>query len=320
MKSAIEAHVQAMRDRGLRPTSIARAEHHLRRFFALARNGARPIRWLTPARAGELYRDAQVGAAVDSHRNALAAARALGAWLVDLQWVKANPFATVKPLGRRRHGKPQLGIDEARKLLGYIVTHPVEESIAAACCLLLGVRTTELVTRDVRHLDDDGRIMRVTASKTAAGLRALEVPEVLRATLLELVRGRAPTDPIFTGARGRRDRTWVTKAVHATCIAAGVPRVSAHGLRGTHATTADRAAQTPEAVAEALGHSSPAITRRAYTDRASSDAARARRGWAVLDGGLVTDRDRSGTRSDPSDEKVCERRDLNPDDLSIAGT
>lgn len=323
MNGAIDALVASMRARGLRAVTVDRVEAHLRTLLDVAKIGARSIRVLTPAKCADLYRRAQAAYKVDTHRNALAVGRQFGAWLVDSGWLRVAPFADVKPVGRRNYGKPQLGIDDSRTLIGYCVANPADYTIATACCLLLGVRASELVSRDVRDLDDGGRILRVTASKTYAGLRSFELPDVLRAMLLAHTKGRAPTAPLFPGSRGRvrRSRFWVRDSVERACDEAGVPYVPPHGLRGTHGTLATAAAQTPRAVSEALGHSSMAITARAYVDKDAARTAASKRAWTVIDGGRAGNGSRDSVPSaESAAKKSCEGGDSNPDGLATAGT
>ena len=130
--------------------------------------------------------------------------------------------------------------------------------------LLLTLRATEIVTRIVRDVDDEGRLLWVPDSKTEAGRRTMEVPEVLRPHLWRLAEGRAPDEFLF----GKRDRGWPRDCVQWICRAADVPVVSAHGLRGTHATIAEEHGVTAHVVAKALGHTSPTTTHAFYTQPA----------------------------------------------------
>lgn len=291
MTAAIEKHVAALRDRGQKAHSYERAEAHLHNLLDSATRGRRPVRTITATIAADLYRRAQVGKSVDTHRNALAAGKAWGEWCVEAGWLKRNPFELVKGVGRRKHGKPQLGIDDSRKLLDYCAANPGQKTAAAACCLVLGIRASDLVSRDVRHLDDGARILRVTESKTEAGRLHHELPDVIRTLLVALTGTRPAASPLFEGNKGRgvrgdrRSRFWVRSSVKEVCAAAGVPYVSPHGLRGTQGTLATHAQQTAAAVSAALGHASTAITARAYVLQQAAKTAVGRRAWAVLDGG-----------------------------------
>jgi len=64
------------------------------------------------------------------------------------------------------------------------------------------------------------------------------------------------------------------------------PRVSPHGLRGTHSTLAQEAGQSAAAVAQQLGHEDVRTTERSYTAPGTSAQARARRaGVRLMRGG-----------------------------------
>ena len=71
------------------------------------------------------------------------------------------------------------------------------------------------------------------------------------------------------------------------CERAGVPVVTAHGLRGLHATLATEAGATSALVAAQLGHAGTAVTERHYTDRTAKESATTARVLRVLEGGLA---------------------------------
>jgi hypothetical protein len=76
----------------------------------------------------------------------------------------------VKGVGKRKRGKPQLRIDEARKFIAEAKRMADAGDIAGVVglgALCFGTRITELVSRPVRELDDDGRLLWISKSKTA---------------------------------------------------------------------------------------------------------------------------------------------------------
>lgn len=291
--STVDEYLDSLRARGLRASTVTRASYHLDRVLELATRGHEPMRHLTPALAAELYIRLQAGRAVDTHRNGLAAARALGRWCVDRGILEVDPFARVKPMGRRKRGKPQPRIDEARKLLGTgakLALAGDEGAIAALVAILMAPRASEIGTRAVRDLDDDGRLLWIPDSKTQAGRRTIEVPEMLRAPLLALAAGRAGTEPLLgRGPRSGepRSRYWVREQVRRLCGLAGVPPTSPQALRGLHSTVARLSGQTAHAVAATLGHESPAITELAYIDRVAVEVEQRRGIVGRLTGGDV---------------------------------
>jgi integrase len=147
----------------------------------------------------------------------------------------------------------------------------------------MGVRASEITTRIVRDLDDEGRLLWIPESKTEAGRRVLRVPEELRPYLLELAEGKKATDLLF----GYHDRAWPRRWVQRICGQVGVPVVTAHGMRGTHSTVALDFGQTPLVVAAALGHESPSTTLGNYAAPGAGAAARQARVATVLNGDLA---------------------------------
>jgi integrase len=105
----------------------------------------------------------------------------------------------------------------------------------------MGMRANEIVSRVVRDLDDDGKLLWIPDSKTEAGRRTLQVPELLRPLLKALAEGKSPDAKLF----GYHWLDWVRRWVKRICEAPGVPKVTAHGMRGLHSTLAVEAACLP---------------------------------------------------------------------------
>jgi integrase len=221
---------------------------------------------------------------VDSHRNILAEARTFLKWCTGKGYVRANPLEGVQGTGRRRHGKPQLRIDEARKWQGKALQLADEGeagAVGALVTLVMGLRAGEVVSRVVRDLDDGGQLLWIPDSKTEAGKRTLQVPAVLRSYLLALAEGKKSEELLF----GYHDRNWPRKWVARICKAAGVPRVTAHGMRGLHGTLAVETGISAHAVAAALGHESVTTTLQSYAKAGAGASARQEKVLTVLAGG-----------------------------------
>jgi integrase len=215
---------------------------------------------------------------------------------------RANPFADVEPVGQRRAGrdKPQLRRDEARALTGYCLAQcsPVvrPEAVAVLAAWLLGTRAAELVVqRDVRDLDDGGKLLVIPSGKTKRAERDIEIPDVLRPLLLELAKGRGGTEPLFIaddaptakrklGPR-RATRHWLYYHCRKMCEAAGVPVVSPHGLRRTHVSIARGAGATAHLVAEQVGHGSVQVQERSYAAPGAAAQGQRERVLKVIAGG-----------------------------------
>jgi len=167
----------------------------------------------------------RVDSAVDTHRNCLSLAKAFGKWCVKQGWMRENSLTTIEPTGRRKRGKEQLRVDEARRFVATCREHADQGdvgAIAAMTQLLLGMRSGEVIARVVRDLDDRGRLLWIPKAKTYAGRRTLEVPEMLRPHLLKLAKGKQPDALLFT----TKDRHWQLYHVRRMCKLAGVPPIT----------------------------------------------------------------------------------------------
>jgi integrase len=165
-------------------------------------------------------------------------------------------------------------------------------AVAALVALLLGLRASEIVTRKVCDLDDDateGDLLWIPCSKTPAGRRTLEVPDVLRAHLLACAEGKAGNAYLFeTEAGGGHWRDWVLHNVHRICDLASVPRVTAHALRGLLATLTAERGLAGHVIAATLGHEDERTTMHAYAAPGAAATGVNRRGLTVLQGGKTS--------------------------------
>jgi integrase len=283
---AMTALLDEMRATGLAASTITTAEFRLEHILGAYKT--RPIRWLAH-RGAEVYRAACVDRSADTHHAELSLASRLGALAVKRRWLRANPFEDVEPIGRKQHGrsKQRLRVDESRTLWDWCVERPTEpRAIITLAYLVLGARASELVRRNVRDLDDDGRLLWIEDAKTRKGDRSLSVPDPLRGMLSGLTKGRAADAPLFVDADGDRvDRHWAYRRVREVCRLAKVPVLSPQALRRTHADVATDAGLASNAVASHLGHTSSVVTDRSYRDRQVTQDARQERAFKVIAGG-----------------------------------
>jgi hypothetical protein len=145
---AIDAYELHMRDdKGNKPVSVTETTRRLRRFFPqpdvlLASVDEKRASAYYEAMTRWTKKDGQA-ISVDYHRNTLAEARSFLKWcVVKKKWLDRNPFEGVEGVGRRKHGKPQLRIDEARRWLDAAVHFAEQDeagAIAAMLTLLLGL-------------------------------------------------------------------------------------------------------------------------------------------------------------------------------------
>ncbi len=272
VQQAIDMYLAELRARECKQSHLVSTRARLHLMFP--DRAAQLLTELHPIVGQRLYDELRTkGKAVDTHRHALLQSRAMCKWLISKGVLEGNPFGGVEGVGKRKKGKTQLTIDEARTM---VTTCLADESIgatAALCCLLLAMRSGEIVGLSSRSIDDGGRILRIDVAKTEAGVRLIEIPDVLRDRLPALA------DATIT-------RHFVNYHVHRMCRLAGVTDVGPHALRGTHASLATRAGATSQLVADTLGHASTDITKRHYTKRSAVEHSQMRAALTVLAGGI----------------------------------
>jgi len=285
VSAAVEMYREHQAQNGNKTKSYMETRRRLLRFFQPRLKT--PVCTLSPEWCAGRYAALAKEMSVDSHRNILAECKTWLRWCVGKGWLRESPLETVEGTGKRRHGKPQLSRDESRRLLAvaYDESEVEDGAVAAAMALLMGMRASEIADRQVRDLDDGGRILRIPDSKTEAGKRDLEIPGELQVMLRARATGRPGTALLLDCPRADRRDGWVRYHVRRLCKAAGVPVISSHGLRGTHSSIAVEAGATGRLVADQLGHGSPTVSETSYTRRDVQDAAKNRAAWRVLDGG-----------------------------------
>lgn len=313
-----QAHLTEVK--GGKPRAVATTLHRLRALLgALDPDDlAAPLASLTPARAQLLYAAvsgkgcacgafAQLGEmqcprcgatdlrpprwATDTHRNTLAEARTFIRWALEKGHLKRDPLAAVKPVGRRRHGKAQLRLDDAELWLKKALKLADEGDEGAVGALLtvgMGLSGEEITGRKVRDLDAKGRVLHISDGKTEERRQALPVPQDLQPYLLRAARGKPPEAPLFASHRtsGHHWRDWPREQVGRICRLVGVPVVTAHGMRGLRGTLEVLAGRGLRGAAEALRHSDQGVTaERSYVAPGAVAAATSDRVFRILRGG-----------------------------------
>ena len=239
---------------------------------------------LTPKRAAALYegivqtptKKTGQPPAASTHRFYLKLAQSLFRWIVRKGFLPSSPFADVQPVGRVNRGKKQLRFEEATRFLSVGLQmfdeHGDALALASVLLLLLGCRASEALHLRVRDLDCGGTKLWIAAlgsdyqGKSRNATRNPEVPQVLQPRLALLAAGKAPDAYLFgTTCQGQpKGRQALHSTVRRICLAAGVPVVCPHSLRGLWATAGVRAGGLSQAVAAALGHGSFSMTQRHY--------------------------------------------------------
>lgn len=261
-----------------------------------------PVDRVTRTQATKIYERRYTEVKTDTHRNELAEVRRFFTWAKKRRYVRANPFEDVEPVGKRNTHKPQLHADEARKFMAHAFATAdsvpdrrantwdaahARGALGALCALLLAMRAGEIVGLRVRDVDDEGRLLWVAedvgSGKTASARRPVRAPDMLAERLAELAKGRDGSEYLWGVLHTRR---WPLRAVERLCEGSGVPRVTAHGLRGTLATLATAAGAGLLDLAKLLGHADAGTTaQRHYIKQGTAAEAARERGFVVLQGG-----------------------------------
>jgi integrase len=182
-------------------------------------------------------------------------------------------LATLKPKGKRKRGKPQARIDEARQLVALATEAGDPAALAVVVALVFGLRVGEVVSLKCRDLDAGGTLLVIDGTKTNASKRAQEVPLELQPLLRQLAEGQSGNASLFRfedkRKRAAKDphkaaKDHVTRRLRQLCKDAGILPLVPHSLRGMHSSFSREAGQTAHAVAQALGHTSIAVQRRHY--------------------------------------------------------
>ncbi len=201
----------------------------------------------------------------------LRSARRFSAFCIERGDLTANPFEKLRSIDKISTGKTQLTADEARRFMNTALQriaagHPA--ALAAALQLALGLRSSEVLNRRVRDLDEGATVLLIPNGKTKNARRRPVIPPFLRSQLEALAANQAPDAYLFgAGQSGNPHMTsWLVREVRRICEQAAVPAVCPHSLRGLHATLAMREGVASHAVASALGHGSFSITARHYVD------------------------------------------------------
>ena len=247
--------------------------------------------------------------AVATQRFYLKLAKTLCRWAVNKGYFRENPFAGIRPVGRPNRGKKQLRFDEAERFITTAFQLFDERqdvmALAAVTALLLGCRASEVLQVRVRDLDCGGTRLWIAArdgdyrGKTTNAARDPDIPEVLRPRLLQLTLNQAPDAYLFgLSSTGKpKSRQLLHSNVRRLCMAAGVPVVCPHSLRGVWATAGVRSGALSHAVAAALGHGSFDVTAKHYVQPGALDGARTQRLVQMMDLGVAKSPSQSSSLS-----------------------
>jgi integrase len=256
----------------LRPSSIQTLDFRLRTLAN--KREAVPVEIFPWMKA---WGDRVARQSTDSQHGIRAAAKGFIGFCIKAGLFRKDPLAEVQILGKKRRGKAQLHIDEAKRFVAEALQYPGDPlAIACAAMVFTGLRPGEIMNLRVRDFDAGGTILWVERSKTEAGRRGVEVAAVFRPYLADLARDRGSMEYLFAyqpqRKRSNKDERKqrvdaLLRRTRSLCEKAKLPVVCSHSMRGLHSTLATGVGVTGHAVAKALGHTSFVVTKRHYVNQ-----------------------------------------------------
>jgi integrase len=272
--------------------------------------------------------------ATDTQVGTLSALRGFVKWLRAERILRTDPTEQIQITGRKKRGKRQGRVDEAKKLVQAALAAGDPAALALVTALTFGTRPGEVVNLRCRDLDASGSILWIEGEKTGAAKRSAVVPEEMRQLLQACAAGRKRDDFLFTWSSmrkrsavdiGKARRDSLNRRLSQLCADVGLERLTAHSLRGMHTSFARAHGATAADVIAMIGHDSYATTRRHYV-APGVDEARADRAVAGLLFSAVPHAEPTGTAADLETPEPCnypescEDRDSNPNRISPAST
>ena len=139
-----------------------------------------------------------------------------------------------------------------------------------------GIRFSEALAVTPRDFDFTRQVLSIdktwdykngggfVATKNRSSNRKVQIDWQLIVQFSTLVRGLNEDDPLFVCEKRRVYNSTINSVLERRCIAAGIPIISVHGLRHTHASLLLFAGVSIASVAKRLGHASMNTTEKTY--------------------------------------------------------
>ena len=281
LSGAVVGYEKYMIEKGNKRRSIDTTLIRIGSFFS---DDHLPLATLSIRKIESKYRKRVEATSVDTHKNELAEVKTFLRWCYKKGLVSKSlndRLNEVEGIGKRKKGKKQLRVDEglAWEAKALELANTEAGAVAALCCYYLGLRASEVISLKVRDVDGGGSILWIDESKTEAGVGAANVPIPLSRLLMNLADGKERDEKIF----GHHWRDWPCRWVKKICHLAGVPEVTAHGLRGTRASISLINGMPEAAVSQLLRHTGAKVTREHYISPEAGREAQSRGFFQVIE-------------------------------------
>lgn len=181
-----------------------------------------------------------------------------------------------KKTGSRKK-KKYLSVEELQKLLGAL---ELGKEPDGNWLIWLGAKTGMRFSELLGLTPDDFDLQKRTISisktwdykygtgfaptKNVSSVRTINMDWETVARMSELLKGLPGDRPIFVKDGGKIYNTTYCDRLHRACQKAGVPEISVHGLRHTHASVLFSSGVSLPSISRRLGHSSTVTTQKVY--------------------------------------------------------
>jgi integrase len=197
---------------------------------------------------------------------------------VEWRYLQEN-LAKLTKLPRRppRKPRPFLTGEQVNKLLSEL-GEPVQTIVLLL--VVTGARIGELVALRWKYVDLERGILQIREAvydghfgtpKTSSSVADLPLgPEAVRALRHQLERASGsaqPQDLVFPNIKGGpvNPKNLLRRVLYPTCVNVGIPRVSWHALRHTHATLLAAGGASPKLIQSQLRHATTQLALELYT-------------------------------------------------------
>jgi integrase len=209
----------------------------------------------------------------------------------------ASPIFQMAVLDDIINKNPTIGVDTPRpgkverhalnpaECVALIDATPTEYKPLIKIALATGMRYQEIQDLKIKDLDLLRKSLIIRQSKTNAGVRSIKISDEDVSVIAEHLSSNGRTganedEPLFTSPEGHQIhyRNFMQRVFKKATINAGLPHITFHDLRRTHATILIAAGVSIKVVQERLGHRSISTTLALYaqgTEQGHIDAANA---------------------------------------------
>lgn len=207
-------------------------------------------------------------------------------WSVEQSWLPDNPFSSIKPAkdaGHKTRDRPPFTVTEMKAILRAFKSHPryCLYHDFALTLFLLGLRPSEAIGLQWKHLDFTARTVTVTESLSRSGegvkriqkgrkngvTTVIDLPDRLYEVLQARVNSSSKPDTlVFTSPMGKPidDHTFSQRVWRSVLTLANVPYRPPYNCRHSMASHAIHQGKPLTEVAYLMGHRDTSMVNRVY--------------------------------------------------------